>query len=130
MGDQKMWDLITTGNQWGEINKRILSMVSINADGNTPETHMLTLPRYHPFLVSCTNLPSCNTGFIYLLASLRNAYFTYIGQTKNILQRLLKHNSGSGADGTSRPEDRPFHVAAYICGLSDLTRSERMSLEA
>lgn len=53
----KMWELITTGNQWSEINKRILSMVSINADGNAPETHMLILPRYHSFLVSCTNLP-------------------------------------------------------------------------
>jgi len=53
----------------------------------------------------------------------------YIGQTKCLSQRLMQHNSGHGSSGTEDIRLRPWGVAAYICGLSHMTKVDRMSLE-
>ena len=66
---------------------------------------------------------------MYLLISLRNRNFTYIGQTENIVQRFRKHQSGRGAVGTERVEDQPFAVAGYITGLVHYNKAQRMGLE-
>ena len=53
----------------------------------------------------------------------------YIGETENLIVRFYSHNTGNGAEGTEDAEFRPYCIAAYISGLSHMTRSERMELE-
>ena len=44
--------------------------------------------------------------------------YIYIGETKNLSQRLQQQNLGYGATGTSPAAYRPFCLFAYICGFN------------
>ena len=61
-------------------------------------------------------LPPDNTGFVYLLVSLRGNVI-YIGSCFNLILRLQRHNSGFGATQTAPESLRPWAVMAYICGF-------------
>ena len=50
--------------------------------------------------------------YVYLLRSLKNPDKTYIGYTKNLNNRLEKHNTG-GSIYTS--DYRPWKLVTYIC---------------
>ena len=126
----KLWELVTTTNQWTQMMENVLEMLTINSTGNPEMTYTLDYPTHYPFRLRDATLPSDSTGYIYVLISYRNPHFTYIGQTQNLRQRLRRHNSGHGAYGTSRPEDRPFAIAGYISGLVHYTKAHRMSLES
>lgn len=41
----------------------------------------------------------------------------------------MQHQSGNGAEGTQDPRDLPWAMGSYICGLTHMNTSERMSLE-
>ena len=126
----KLWELVTTTNQWTQMMENVLEMLTINSTGNPEMAYTLDYPTHYPFRLRDATLPSDSTGYIYVLISYRNPHFTYIGQTQNLRQRLRRHNSGHGAYGTSRPEDRPFAIAGYISGLVHYTKAHRMSLES
>ena len=127
---KKLWELITTSNQWTQMMENILQMVTINSDGPQEMEHSLNYHTHYPFRMRDATLPSDQTGYVYMLISWANPDFTYIGQTADLRNRLRQHQSGHGARGTSRPEDRPFAIAGYICGLSHYTPAQRMSLES
>ena len=72
-----------------------------------------------PFRISDTPLPQCNAGYVYMLLSLRDKPFTYIGAKFSLCTRIQQHISGNGSQLTE-----PFHlstnaVIAYICGFND-----------
>ncbi len=117
----KIWQLITKPNQWTSMMENILQMVTINAAESTaigiPST--LDFYRHFPFRLRDATLPSDRTGYVYLLVSYSNPDFTYIGETECLRQRFRQHQSGRGARGTSRIQDRPFAIAAYITGVND-----------
>lgn len=68
-------------------------------------------------------------GYVYCLVSTKDRETIYIGQTKCLSQRLLKHNGDHGAKGTEDIRLRPWALAGFICGLGHMTKIERMSLE-
>ena len=41
---EKLWELITTANQWTQMMGNILEMVTINSEGNTEMEHTLDYP--------------------------------------------------------------------------------------
>ena len=131
----KLWDLVTKGNQWTQMMENILDVLTINpAPDNNDDTDtrvhsVIDYPRNHPFGPRYASLPSDDTGFVYLLCSENNLDFTYIGQTQNIRQRFREHQSGNGAFGTSRRKDQPFFLAGYISGLTGYNESDRCHLE-
>ena len=90
---------------------------------------MFDYPEVYPFRLCDISLPPDTTGFVYFLVSKRDMNNVYIGQTLCLAQRPPQHNNGSGAQGTTDIKLRPWGVAAYICGLSHMNTSERMSLE-
>lgn len=87
----------------------------------TQETH-------YPFRICDMPIPECNTGFVYMLISLRNHKNTYIGETKCLNTRIKQHNSGYGSLSTAVDSLRPFAIFSYICGF-DGRRSLRLDVE-
>ena len=81
----------------------------------------------YPYIDSI--LPDARTGYVYLLASVRNMDTTYVGQTIDLKRRFSQHNSGNGSTGTCNIADRPWALVGYICGLGHLDQSGRMQLE-
>ena len=64
-----------------------------------------------------------------MLVSIRDFDKDYVGQTKNLARRFAEHQCGRGARGTSDPYYCPYCIAAYICGLSHMDKTQRECLE-
>ena len=45
----KMWELITTCNQWTRHTKHILDVITINRNSPSPDQHMFDYPQVYPF---------------------------------------------------------------------------------
>ena len=126
---QKIWELITIANQWTLYTAKVLSMISLNSN-TIQEENIFNISDSYPFhLNDGAVLPTDNTGYVYCLISKEHRDHIYIGETKNLCQRLIQHNSGSGSLSTENIRYRPWAVAAYICGLGHMTKVERMGLE-
>jgi predicted GIY-YIG superfamily endonuclease len=126
----KMWDLITIGNQWTRYTAHVLKVVTVNSDEEIGSNESIfNYPSVYPMRIRDIDIPTDTTGFVYSLVPLKTMDKIYIGQTECLSQRLIKHNSGNGAEGTRDIRDRPWGVAAFICGLSHMDKEGRMSLE-
>ena len=133
---QKMWELITKGNEWTRYTSCVLNLIQIstfhrsNNDAVSNDTNFFDYPVNYPFRLSDGNIiPTDTTGFVYCLVSTRNNNLVYIGQTTCLSQRLIQHNSGRGSQSTHDISNRPWAKASYICGLSHMNTIHRMSLE-
>ena len=127
---QKMWELITLGNQWTAFSEKVLRVITINSLNDRDDRNVIDYPAVYPFrLNDGVQLPTDTTGFIYCLVSRRYTEEIYIGQTECLCQRYLQHNQGTGSISTENIRLRPWAVAAYICGLNGMSKRDRMSLE-
>ena len=94
------------------------------------ESQIFDFTSSYPFSLSDGNtIPTDSTVYVYCLVSRKYLDHIYIGETKCLSQRLIQHNSGSGSLSTQDIMDRPWAVAAFMCGLSHMTKIQRMSLE-
>ena len=78
----------------------------------------------YSFRIADVQLPDVQSGYVYMLISLRHPNFAYIGETICIRSRIQMHNSGHGARATTPVYLRPFALFAYICGFSSTSRSD------
>ena len=76
--------LITRRTQWNNYMEEIISIIAINLptnyDSNTKEStrsKIITQSTF-PFRVCDVSLPQCNTGYVYMLISIKDLTFTYI----------------------------------------------------
>lgn len=107
--------LLLKRTQWTDFMEHILSVITINSLRH--EIVQYATPEHYPFQVCDMELPQCNTGFVYMLSSLRKPSYTYIGATDCIRSRIIRHNSGFGSRSTTKENLRPFAIMAYICGF-------------
>ena len=98
----------------------ILKLITLNNEENQSSDQPRQICQSHfPFRICDTPLPQCNTGFVYMLLSIRRQTYCYIGETKCLRTRLRQHNSGYGSSSTEPSYLRPFAVMAYICGFNN-----------
>jgi len=113
--------VIKTTNQWTNYMESVIQIVCVN---DSTELSNIPIHNHHqcPFRFCDMPLPTCNTGFVYMLVSLRDNTRSYIGQTMNIITRLNQHNSGNGSEFTTELSLRPWALFAYVCGFDgDMT---------
>lgn len=116
--------LIRQKNQWTDYMEKVLDLTTMNgptAEDQTEEVapgrRVFNTERCFPFRLCDVSLPSCKTGFVYSLISLRDPSFSYIGKTMDINRRLQQHNSGNDSSSTAPQRLRPYAIFAYICGF-------------
>ena len=102
--------------QWTDYMDRVLSLVSINGDTNDQNRSIFDYDTY-PFRIADIPLPDCNTGFVYMLMSLKENTFIYVGESQCLKIRLGHHNSGNGSTLTTPLHLRPYAIIAFICGF-------------
>ena len=124
-----MWKAITRGNQWMEYEEHLIERLSINPSTQRPNPRKIDYSSVFPFRTCDIPLPNDDTGFVYMLISVRDVSRTYVGQTKNIDRRFKEHNSGYGAEGTANTFYRPYCMGGYICGMANVTPRGRIALE-
>ena len=125
--------LLTSKTQWSNYIDDVLRLVTVNNyDINYHDQHQTQqLPtsqninqNSYPFRISDVQLPIVQSGYVYMLISLRHPGVTYIGETICIRTRIQMHNSGNGSRATAPAYLRPFALFAYICGFSSPSRSD------
>jgi len=110
--------LIRTTNQWMNYMENIIEMATVN--GRSANSQISVFNHQDcPYRLCDMSLPTCNTGFVYMLVSIRVPTFSYIGETGNIITRLNQHNSGYGSHTTCPLSYRPYALFAYVCGFDD-----------
>ena len=112
-------ELLTTKTQWMDYMEDVLELITINSDNNEePVRNRVMGQQSFPFRICDVILPQCNTGFVYMLISMRDFNFMYIGMTNCLRTRIQKHNTGMGSASTTPAHLRPYALFAYICGFS------------
>lgn len=96
-----------------------------------PSNFILQPLRHLPYNVRNTIIPSqSDSGYVYLLLSLRDYNTTYIGETNNINRRVSEHNKGIGSKVTTSPSLRPWYPIAFITGFDLEDNNDRLQLES
>ena len=98
--------------------ENVMELASVNESSDDLQVSVFHHQEF-PFRLCDMHLPTCNTGFVYMLVSLHKPSFRYIGETVNILSRLNQHNSGHGAVTTIPISWRPYALFAYVSGFND-----------
>ena len=102
--------LLTSKTQWSNCIDDVLRLVTINNyDINYHGQHQVQqLPaaqninqNSYPFRISDVQLLIVQSGYVYMLISLRHPGVTYIGETICIRTRIQMHNSGNGSQATA-----------------------------
>ena len=75
----KMWELITIGNQWTRYSVMILSVISVNGSDNALGESKFDHPQADPFKQRDAELPIDTTGCVYYLYSVPKRHLIYIG---------------------------------------------------
>ena len=116
--------LIQIPNQWMNYMDNVMELASVNESADDLQVSVF----HHqecPFRLCDMQLPTCNTGFVYMLVSLQDTTFSYIGETGNLITRLNQHNSGHGAASTIPSSLRPYAFFAYVSGFNYDKKSRR-----
>ena len=114
--------LIKTTNQWMDYMENIIEISTVG-QGTEPVYDVRTYNhRDCPYRLCDMPLPSCNSGFVYMLVSCKDPYYSYVGETQNISTRLNQHNQGRGAKATTPASLRPYSLFAYVCGFDGRTQ--------
>ena len=107
-----------------------MELVTVNNDHGNNQDHAMQRPttqnlnqNHYPFRVNDVQLPNVQSGYVYMLISLRHPNFSYIGETICIRSRIQMHNSGNGAQATAPSYLGPFALFAYIFGFSSTSRT-------
>ena len=110
-------DLLLRKTQWTDYMEQVLDLVTINTRTEERNQSRTMDQQHFPFRNCDITLPQCNTGYVYMLISVRTRDFTYIGTTANLRTRLQQHNTGNGSSSTEPSHLRPYALLAYICGF-------------
>ena len=92
---------------------------------NAPEINFT----FSPLRSADAELPFDDSGYAYILFSVRRRQTTYIVQTKNLLKKLQQHNLGTGAKQTQPEYLRPWSLLAYVAGFNKNSQ-EHISFES
>jgi len=112
-------------SQYSEYIAHLLTQLSHDNDQPHASSPIQIDLQNHPFRPVDVEIPYDNTGYCYLLVSLRHSNVTYIGQTNNIRRRLREHNSGYGAMQTSDERLRPWALLSFVCGFEGKRHVQR-----
>ena len=93
-----------------------LDLITMNSESESHRSRTFNQAAF-PFRICDIALPQCRTGYVYMLMSIKQQKYTYIGQTICIRTRIQQHNSGYGSSSTQPSYLRPFAILAYICGF-------------
>jgi hypothetical protein len=85
---QKLWDVLCTPTQWTRLKQQTLALITINQFGPVPQLLSTDYHCDYPFRVKDMLIPTDTIGYVYIVISKTNTNFTYIGETKDISQRL------------------------------------------
>ena len=101
--------------------ENILSVIIINQCDEEENVKRRGIMNYSSFSFRPCNiiLQRDNSGFVYMLISLKSVEFIYIGKTKDLHQQMMSHQSGLGCIAMHLEDLRPYVYFVYIYIFTD-----------
>ena len=125
----RLWDLITIGNQWTDYIETLLERLSINGGSGDEHYSNFNQTQDFPYRTCDLDVPDARSGYVYMLVSVRDFDRDYIGQSDTLSRRINEHQAGRGSLGTCDPYYMPYTLAAYMCLLNGIDQKGREDLE-
>jgi predicted GIY-YIG superfamily endonuclease len=125
-----LWKALDDTSQFAEYMEHLINELLHRPSAQ--EHRGIDIPRFFPFRPIDYHLPTDNSGYAYILASLSpnaNGQVTYIGQAKNLASRFEKHLRGVGAAPTRDPLLQPWVMLGFVCGFEGVETSAREYFE-
>ena len=111
-----LFDILKKTSPFREYIAYVLDKLCSSTDSVQPQPTVID--EYHGiYRPRDIALPKDGTGQVYILISIKDPKFTYIGSTNNLALRWRQHNSGFGSQQTALPSLRPWAVLAYVTGF-------------
>ena len=132
----RMWEVICKRTQWTDLIESILDNLSIEGDdvlattGNASERGVVNMAEHFPYRISDYEMPTSNSGYVYLLISTVAPDRMYVGQCNELGKRLNDHNKSVGSLGTAPTIYKPYAIAAFLTNMSHMDEKQRMSIES
>ena len=81
--------LLTKKTQWTDYMEEVLQLITIdNKTDNNRERRQIMIQRCFPYRIYDIILPQCNTGYVYMLISMMDFSFAYIGMIICLQSRI------------------------------------------
>ena len=78
----------------------VLQLITINLNEEfLPENRIINQEPY-PYVICDIYLPQYNTGYVYMLVSLKDSNYSCIRKTPSVRRKILHHNYGLGSTST------------------------------
>ena len=110
-------NLLTRKTQWTDYMEEVLQLITVGVNTHVLPARRVMTQATFPYRICDVSLPQCNTGYVYMLMSVNDHNYSYIGKTLSIRRRIQQHNSGVGSVSTEPLHLRPYALFAYICGF-------------
>jgi hypothetical protein len=106
-------NILTQSSKWDVIIDAYMSALDVMSQPRIREINL----DVHPFKPMYRELPTASCGYIYLLCSIAQSHYCYLGECDNLRQSLRRHNTGYGDEQTQPTHLHPWGVFAFICGF-------------
>jgi DNA replication protein DnaC/predicted GIY-YIG superfamily endonuclease len=118
-------------SQYTEYMSRLIGYLSgLTLTPTDIRCRIFNVPRFFPFRMSDLPILTDTSGTVYVLLSLQDMRTMYIGQTKHLNGRIVKHNSNSGrSHQTADPTLQPWALLCIVCGFEG-NRTAMMNMES
>ena len=100
--------------------EELLKIVTINHNNEDNEIVEIVLDQQFFYRICDINISIDNTGYVYMLISIRRRYFVCIIKTNENNKWLRAHNSGIGYQTSQQVNLRPYSIFTYICGSMEI----------
>ena len=110
-----LWKALLKRNQFDEYIEYLVKKLCGDDDS---KAFTINQSSHHPFRPKDVQLPNPTDYCCYILVSVQDPSYTYVGQTINLRKRLNQHNSfAGGTSSTNRQHLKPWALLAYVVGF-------------
>jgi predicted GIY-YIG superfamily endonuclease len=123
---EALWDALLIEDQFSSYITYLLKKL---CDEEEPEkAFTIDQANEHPFRPIDIPLPTRNEFCSYILVSLKDTSYTYIGSTMDLSRRINQHNSyHGGSKSTNHNMLKPWALLGYVVGFNN--KQQAMSFE-
>ena len=93
-------NLLTRKTQWTDYMEEVLQLITVGVNPHVLPARRVMTQATFPYRICDVCLPQCNTGYVYMLMSVNDHNYSYIGKTLSIRRRIQQHYYGVGSVST------------------------------
>lgn len=114
---QALTHLLTTKTQWTDYMEEVLDIITVKNEKEKDQNQNSLTQKNFPYRPKDFTLPACNTGYVYMIVSIKDKWYHDIHTTSTLRTSINNHNKGTFTSETQPSSKRPYVLLAFICGF-------------